>query len=238
MPPAAHRFRAVVFDLDGVIADSEHLWEEYWSAYAADHGTRWESRHTSAVQGMSAPEWAAYLTDLVGADHPGTVTETAVVDNMISAIAAGRAPLLDGAAEMVGEVSKRAPIALASSAPRRVIHAVLATHGLTAHFTATVSSAEVARGKPHPDVYLEAASRLGVPAGECLAVEDSSNGILAAANAGMRVVARPNPVYPPRAEALARAYAAWPHLHEVRATLLAELDPAATGQAVPDGGGA
>lgn len=224
MPPAPPRFRAVVFDLDGVIADSEHLWEEYWSAYAAAHATRWEPHHTSAVQGMSAPEWAAYLTDLVGADHPPAVTETAVVDDMIAAIAAGRAPLLDGARQLVATVAARVPIALASSAPRRVIDAVLATHGLTAHFTATVSSAEVARGKPHPDVYLEAAMRLDIAPHACLAVEDSSNGILAAAGAGMRVVARPNPVYPPRPEALAKAHAAHPHLDGVRAALLTELD--------------
>jgi HAD superfamily hydrolase (TIGR01509 family) len=193
---------AVVFDMDGVLVDSEHLWEENWIAYAAKYGVEWTSEDTSTVQGMSAPEWSAYLAKRSGTPETPEQVERTVVDGMITAIADGRAPLLPGADRMVTDVSAKAPIALASSAPRRVIDAVLATYGLTDEFTATVSSAEVPRGKPSPDVYLEAASRLGRRGDECLGVEDSSNGIRAAAAAGLTVVALPNPTYPPKPDAL------------------------------------
>lgn len=124
---------------------------------------------------------------------------------------------------MVREVSAKVPVALASSAARRVIDAVLGKHGLTGEFSATVSSAEVARGKPSPDVYLEAAARLGRSGGECLGVEDSSNGIRAAAAAGLTVIALPNPVYPPKPDALELAAHVAEDNDDVRRKLLAYL---------------
>ncbi|PXY31137.1 HAD family hydrolase [Prauserella muralis] len=214
---------AVVFDLDGVLVDSEHLWEENWVAYAARHGVQWTPGDTATVQGMSAPEWAAYLARHSGTSESVEEVERAVVDGMIEAVEAGKAPLLPGAADMVTEVSARVPVALASSATRRVIDAVLATYGLTAEFSATVSSAEVPRGKPSPDVYLEAAARLGHAGSDCLAVEDSSNGIRAAAAAGLTVVALPNRTYPPKPDALELASAVAGTNDEARRTLLAYL---------------
>jgi HAD superfamily hydrolase (TIGR01509 family) len=214
---------AVVFDLDGVLVDSEHLWEENWVAYAARHRVEWTAGDTASVQGMSAPEWAAYLARRCGVPEQAEEVERAVVDGMIAAIEAGEAPLLPGVGEMVREVSARVPVALASSAARRVIDAVLDKHQLTAEFTATVSSAEVARGKPSPDVYLEAAARLGRSGAECLGVEDSGNGIRAAAAAGLTVVALPNPTYPPKPEALELASAVAEDNHDVRRKLLAYL---------------
>lgn len=214
---------AVVFDLDGVLVDSEHLWEENWAAYSARHGIQWTDRDTATVQGMSAPEWAAYLARRSGTSESVQQVEDAVVDGMIAAIKAGEAPLLPGAGEMVREVSARAPVALASSAARRVIDAVLATHELTAEFTATVSSAEVARGKPSPDVYREAARRLGHDGKKCLGVEDSSNGIRAAAAAGLTVVALPNPTYPPKPDAIELAARVAESNDDAREILLAYL---------------
>ncbi|GAB3144838.1 HAD family phosphatase [Amycolatopsis stemonae] len=222
---------AVVFDLDGVLVDSEHLWEENWVAYAARHRIEWTAEDTASAQGMSAPEWSAYLAKRCGVPERAEEAEHAVVDGMIAAIEAGHAPLLPGAGEMVREVSARVPVALASSAARRVIDAVLATHDLTGEFTATVSSAEVARGKPSPDVYLEAARRLGRAGEACLAVEDSGNGIRAAAAAGMTVIALPNPAYPPKPAALELAGAVASDNDEVRRRLLACLagEPVAAG---------
>ncbi|WP_158882353.1 HAD family hydrolase [Amycolatopsis anabasis] len=214
---------AVVFDLDGVLVDSEHLWEENWVAYAARHQVEWTSADTSTVQGMSAPEWASYLAERSGTADTVEQVERAVVDGMIASIEAGEAPLLPGADAMVREVGARVPVALASSAARRVIDAVLATHGLTGEFTATVSSAEVPRGKPNPDVYLEAASRLGRQGAECLGVEDSSNGIRAAAAAGLTVIALPNPTYPPKPDALELAAEIAENNDDVRRKLLAYL---------------
>jgi HAD superfamily hydrolase (TIGR01509 family) len=221
VPSETSGLRAVVFDLDGVLVDSEHLWEEMWARYAARHDTTWTAEHTSAVQGMSAPEWAAYLADVAGGAESAEQVEAAVVDEMVDALAAGRSPLLPGARVMVRDVSDRVPIALASSAPRRLIDAVLETHDLVADFTATVSSAEVPRGKPSPDVYLEAARRLATPPTECVGVEDSSNGIRAVHAAGMTVIAFPNPTYPPKPDALALADQVAADLEDVRSRLLA-----------------
>lgn len=214
---------AVVFDLDGVLVDSEHLWEENWAAYAAERGVEWTPADTATVQGMSAPEWAAYLGERSRSGDTVEQVEHAVVDGMIAAVHAGRAPLLPAADAMVREVAARVPVALASSATRRVIDAVLSTHELTDEFTATVSSAEVSRGKPSPDVYLEAARRLGRTGEECLAVEDSSNGIRAAAAGGLTVVALPNRTYPPKPDALELAATVAADNDDARRTLLAYL---------------
>ncbi len=211
---------AVVFDMDGVLVESEHLWEEMWTRYAARYGYAWTATDTATVQGMSSPEWSSYLARASRSpEAPGDV-ERAVVDDMVAALRDGRIELLDGARSMVLDVSDQVPIALASSAPRRLIDAVLAGNDLTDRFTATVSSAEVPRGKPSPDVYQEAARRLGVAATRCAAVEDSSNGLRAAHAAGMTVLAIPSPGYPPKPDALALATTVAGSLDEVRRDLL------------------
>jgi HAD superfamily hydrolase (TIGR01509 family) len=199
---AGGRLSGVVFDLDGVLVESEHLWEESWIDHAAGAGYAWRHDDTAACQGMSVPEWSAYMAARIGREDPAAIAQ-AVGDRMIAALAAGRIDLLDGAPDMVTESAARVPIAVASSAPRRLIEAVLAATGLRPAFAALVSSEEVPRGKPSPDVYAEAARRIGRDPARCGAVEDSSNGIRAAAAAGMTVVAIPNPVYPPKPDALA-----------------------------------
>lgn len=223
--PADATVDAVVFDMDGVLVESEHLWEEMWTRYAARNGYAWTAADTGTVQGMSSPEWSAYLARVAAGPDDPEVVERAVVDDMVDALRTGRIELLDGARPMVVDVSGRVPIALASSAPRRLIDAVLAGNDLTGRFTATVSSAEVPRGKPNPDVYREAADRLGVAAHRCAAVEDSSNGLRAAHAAAMTVVAIPNTAYPPKPDALELATTVTTSLDEVRRNLLT-LTPA------------
>ncbi|MCW2877626.1 MAG: Haloacid dehalogenase superfamily, subfamily variant 3 with third motif having or [Sphaerisporangium sp.] len=195
----------VVFDLDGVITESEHLWEAAWRDFSESRGHPWELSDTLSVQGMSAPEWAGYLAGHVGA--PGDVDRARdyCVDDLVERIGRGEAELLPGARELVTSVSARVPIALASSGARRTIDAVLHHHELADLFTATVSSEEVPRGKPSPDVYLEAVSRLGISPHRGLAVEDSGNGIRAAYAAGLFVVGIPNSTYPPKPDAAALA---------------------------------
>nr|WP_279388408.1 HAD family phosphatase [Tamaricihabitans halophyticus] len=222
---------AVVFDMDGVLVESEHLWEEFWAKFAAARGASWGPEQTKKVQGMSSPEWSAFLAEFAGARETAAETERLVVDDMIGALEQGRIELLAGAREMVLAAAARGPIALASSAARRVIDAVLVHHGISANFTATVSSEEVPRGKPNPDVYLAAASRLGVAPDNCLAVEDSSNGLRAAAAAGMTVLAIPNPQYPPAEDALALATFASSEHDKIREFLVNALD----GQSEPQG---
>lgn len=220
-PVGTHR--AVVFDMDGVLVESEHLWERMWSAFAAERNRTWTGEQTKQVQGMSAPEWAEFLARFSEADETPAETERLVVDDMIAVLDGGEIELLPGAERMVTETARLAPIALASSAPRRLIDAVLQRHDLIQHFSATVSSAEVPRGKPSPDVYLEAARRLTHAPNDCMAVEDSSNGLRAAGAAGMTVVAIPSPGYPPAEDALAQASFVAGDLDEVRGRLVESL---------------
>lgn len=221
---------AVVFDLDGVLIESEHLWEEMWTRYAARSGVTWTAEDTGHVQGMSAPEWADHLARRAGTGDAAEA-ERAVVDDMVEALGQGRMEPYDGAVVMVREVAERVPIALATSAARRLLDAVLARHGLDTTFTATVSSAEVPRGKPSPDVYREAAARLGVDPAACVGVEDSSNGIRAAHAAGMTVVAIPNPTYPPKPDAMELATRVADGVPAAHREILALLDGVPTGAA-------
>ena len=158
---------AVVFDMDGVLVESEHLWEELWTAFAAEHGAfAGDPEQTRDCQGMSAPEWAAYLTGSAGAGDTAREHRTnRRRRHGPGAGATGGSSCCPAPARWSPTPPSSAPVALASSAPRRVIDAVLVHHGVDHHFKATVSSAEVPRGKPSPDVYLAAARALGVPAG-------------------------------------------------------------------------
>jgi HAD superfamily hydrolase (TIGR01509 family) len=195
---------AVVFDLDGVLIDSEPVWEQVRRGYVAEAGGEWQPDSQQRLMGMSTPEWARYLSGELGVGRPPDVVAAEVIDRMARRYEDGL-PLLPGAVEAVRRVAGRWPLALASSSPRRLIDAVLAEAGLTGYFAVTMSTEEVARGKPAPDVYLSVASKLGVPPGAAVAIEDSSNGLRAAHAAGMRVVAVPHPAYPPQPDALALA---------------------------------
>jgi HAD superfamily hydrolase (TIGR01509 family) len=194
---------AVVFDLDGVLIDSEQVWDEVREALARERGGRWSGRSQRDMMGMSSPEWSRYMHEVVGLPESSEEINREVVTRLLERYA-GSPPWLPGALETVRRLSERWPLGLASSSNREVIEAVLAAGGISALFRATVSSEEVARGKPAPDVYLEAARRLGFEPCHCTAVEDSHNGILSAKAAGMRCVAIPNAHYPP-GEATAEA---------------------------------
>jgi HAD superfamily hydrolase (TIGR01509 family) len=195
---------AVIFDLDGVLLDSEPVWEEERRRFVAEHGGQWQPDSQRRLMGMSTAEWAGYLHTGLGVAMPPEAIADAVIERMEQCYARGL-PLLDGAVEAVQGLAERWPLGLASSSPQRLIAFVLNRAQLASFFNATVSSDDVAHGKPAPDVYLEAARRLGIEAGRCAAVEDSSNGLRAAINAGMRVIAIPNRRYPPDAGALAKA---------------------------------
>ena len=198
------RVEAVVFDLDGVIVDSEHVWDEVREQLARERGGRWHDRAQTDMMGMSSPEWSRYMHDVIGLTESPAEIDEEVVRRMLDRYAE-RLPLIDGAVDAVARLAGSFRLGLASSSNRSVIDAVLDVSGLAPLFGATVSSEEVARGKPAPDVFLEAARRLDVPAGQCAAIEDSGNGIRAAHAAGMRVLAIPNVRYPPPDDALALA---------------------------------
>lgn len=208
---------AVVFDLDGVVVDSEHVWDEVREALARERGGRWHERAQAAMMGMSSTEWSRYMHDVIGLAEPPEEINAEVVRRM-QARYERELPLVPGAVEAVERMAAAFRCAVASSSNRPLIDAVLSASGLDRLFEVTVSSEEVARGKPAPDVYLEAARRLGVDPSRCAAIEDSGNGIRAAKAAGMRVVAIPNRVYPPGEDALALA--------DVVLGSLADLTPA------------
>jgi HAD superfamily hydrolase (TIGR01509 family) len=204
MRPTIYVPEAVLFDQDGVLVDSEGAWDAARRAVVAESGGRWKDEATRAMMGMSAPEWSRYVRDELGV----ALEPEEISDLVVARLLAGYSnelPLLPGAVEAVRRIAARWPVGLASSANREVIDAVLAGSGLAGVFGATVSGEEVARGKPAPDIYLEAARRLGVDPARSAAVEDSTNGLRSAAAAGMLVVALPNREFPPAPEAVGLA---------------------------------
>jgi HAD superfamily hydrolase (TIGR01509 family) len=207
---------AVVFDLDGVLLDSEQVWDEVREELVKERGGRWHDRAQTEMMGMSSIEWSRYMHDELGVPDPPREISADVV-RRLEEVYRKRLPLIDGAHEAVERLAARWPLGLASSSNREVIDLVLDLSGLARFFRVTVSSEEVLRGKPEPDVYLEAARGLGVPPERCAAVEDSHNGIRSAKAAGMRVIAIPNQHYPPGEQALALA--------DVTLSSLAELTP-------------
>jgi HAD superfamily hydrolase (TIGR01509 family) len=206
---------AVVFDLDGVIVDSEHLWDEVREQLARERGGRWHERAQRDMMGMSSPEWSQYMHDVIGLDESPAEIDELVVAGRLERYEE-RLPLIEGAVDAVLRMAGSFRLALASSSNRRVIDAVLDAAGITHAFEVTVSSEEVGRGKPAPDVFLEAACRLNVAPTRCAAIEDSGNGIRAAHAAGMRVIAIPNRRYPPSDEALSLANPVLGSITEVR----------------------
>ena len=192
---------AVVFDLDGVLLDSEQVWDGVREQLTTEHGGRWQDRAHVEMMGMSSVEWSRYMHDELGVpDVPEKIS--AEVVRRLEDVYRERLPLIDGAREAVERLAASWPLGLASSSNRELIDLVLELSKLAPFFSVTVSSEEVARGKPAPDVYLEATRGLGVPPERCAAVEDSRNGIRPAKAAGMRVVAIPNPHFPPDEAAL------------------------------------
>ena len=195
---------AVVFDLDGVIVDSEQVWDDVRERYAAETGGSYGPQATRDMMGMSSLEWSRYMAETLGVPGTPAAINAAVVERMLERYGE-EPPLIPGAVDAVRRVAARWPLAIASSSNPELIDVVLRSAGIAELFEATVSSQEVPRGKPSPDVYLEAARRLGVDAARCAAVEDSHNGIRSAKAAGMRVVAVPNPHFPPDDAVLALA---------------------------------
>jgi HAD superfamily hydrolase (TIGR01509 family) len=220
---------AVVFDLDGVLLDSEQVWDEVREQLTRERGGRWHGNAQREMMGMSSIEWSRYMHDTIGLAEPPEEISAEVVRRLKERYR-NQLPLLAGAREAVERLAARWPLGLASSSNRALIDLVLDVSGLARFFRVTVSSEEVARGKPAPDVYLEAARRLEVAPEDCAAVEDSNNGIRSAKAAGMRLIAIPNPHFPPDEESLALA--------DVTLGSLAELTPATVAGGGSGGGDA
>jgi HAD superfamily hydrolase (TIGR01509 family) len=194
----------IIFDLDGVLFETEEVWNDVRHEFAIAHGGHWGPEDQPMVMGASSMEWAALMRE-----HNGVpLSDREIYDGIIGGLCARYAehlPVIAGAVEAIRRLAADYRLGVASSSPREVIEYALELAGLRACFSAIVSSDEVGQGKPAPDVYLEACARLNAVAANAVAVEDSANGLKAAHGAGMVVVAIPNAVYPPPADAVVLA---------------------------------
>ncbi len=213
---------AVIFDLDGVLLDSEQLWNEAKQEIVEETGGRWRDGAPEAMMGMSSFEWSAYMRDALGVPLEAPQIDRRVVGRMED-LYRDHLPLLPGAVEAVRALHRRWPLGLASSSNREIIDLALDLAAIGDAFAVTISSEEVDRGKPAPDVYLAAAGRLGYNPRRCVAIEDSSNGLRSAVAAGMTVIAAPNPHYPPGEDALALAAHVVASLHELTPELVERI---------------
>lgn len=212
--------RAVVFDLDGTLISTEEVWDAVRRELVIERGGRWADDAHEVMMGMSTPEWTGYMhRDLRLAMEPDAIADE--VARRLARSYRRRLPLLPGAREAVLDAARRWPLGVASSSPREIIALAVGLAGLDGAFEVLLSSEEVARGKPAPDVYLEVLARMGVAPADAAAVEDSSSGIRSARAAGMRVVAIPNRLYPPSPEALALADAVVPDAASLTPDVLA-----------------
>ena len=209
-----------MFDLDGVLLDSEQLWNLAKREVVDAEGGRWREDAPRAMMGMSSPEWVAYMRDVLAVQLPPQQVNDRVVARL-EALYRDDLPLLPGAVEVVRACAERWPVGLASSSNRELIDLFLTETGLDQVFTAAISSEEVPRGKPAPDVYLAVAAKMQVDPANAIAIEDSSNGIRAAAAAGMTVIAVPNPHYPPEQDALELAARTITHTADLTPALIA-----------------
>jgi HAD superfamily hydrolase (TIGR01509 family) len=208
---------AVVFDLDGVLVDTEHVWSEVREEFARERGGRWQAHSQTDMMGMSSTEWSRYMHDVIGLRESADEINAEVVRRM-EARYSENLPLVEGAVDAVERLAASFRVGLASSSNRPLIDTVLNASGLDEAFDVTVSSEEVERGKPAPDVFLGAARRLRVPPSKCAAIEDSGNGIRSAHAAGMYVIAIPNRRYPPPLNALVLAAVVLSSLAELTRT--------------------
>ncbi len=191
---------AIIFDLDGTLIETEHLWDQARRGLAEKSGVSWPEEATRAMMGMSTREWSGYLADHVGIPMSPELAAQATIESMAEHHRGGL-ELLPGAVESVKRMAEHYRLAMASSSPRLLIDAAAEGLGIRDLLEVTVSTEEVERGKPEPDGFLRAAELLGVDPGRCVAVEDSENGILSALNAGMTVVVVP-PAFEPPAQAI------------------------------------
>jgi len=216
---------AVVFDMDGILIETEPIWDQVRRGMAAEDGLSWPDGSTQVMMGLSTREWALHLTDVVGI--PGTWEDVAqrTIDGVADAYARGGLPVLPGAVEAVRRMAGLCPTAIASSSPRRLIDLVVARLDLADALAVTVSTEEVPRGKPYPDGYLRGCELLGVDATQSVAVEDSTNGVRSAHAAGMVVVCVPPGFHPPAEDTLSLCAAVLDSLDDLTEDLVRSLAP-------------
>ncbi|MBJ7354408.1 MAG: HAD family phosphatase [Thermoleophilaceae bacterium] len=192
---------AVIFDMDGVIVESEALWDKAREDLVKETGGRWGAGAQEAMMGMASHEWSVYVRDELEVPMSAEEISRDVVARL-EALYREDLPLIEGSAEAVHAAAEHWPVAIASSSNRELIDLIAELAGIHHVLRTTVSSEEAGRGKPSPDVFLLAAEQLGVEPENCVVIEDSANGIRAGVAAGMKVIAIPNRDFPPSPDAL------------------------------------
>lgn len=221
---------AILFDLDGVLIDSEALWDEVRRAFVQEHGGIWTAEAQTRMMGVRPDIWPRYMAEELRVPLTPTAIHAGVLE-MLQERYRRDLPVIPGARSAVRELAREWPLAVASSSDRHLIELVLEQAELEECFTAVVSTEEVPRGKPAPDVYLKAAESLRVAPSSCAAVEDSEPGIRSAVAAGCGVIAIPNRDFPPSEATLGTADVVLPSIRQLDAAvvrLLATSDASRT----------
>ena len=214
---------AVIFDMDGVLVDSEIYWDKARVEFASDRGKSWTPALQRLAMGRSTMGWARVMQTQLALDES--------LDDIIAEMKArviaqyeARMPTRPGALDAVARMSERYRVGLASGSPTEIIKAVLRITGLDQIFEVMVYGDELPRGKPAPDIYFEALKRLAVAPGRSLGIEDSANGLRSLKAAGMYAVAAPSPGYPLAADVLALADAHISTLEDFTIELVQSID--------------
>lgn len=213
---------AVIFDMDGLLVDSEPVWDQARRAMAAQAGKDWNQDDHRACMGVSTLEWASYMIRRLELSLAPQEVADAIIARMVE-MYRERIPFLPGALEAVDLAVRHYPAAVASGSPPRLIDVVVNSPALRGKFRVVVDSDGLPAGKPAPDVYLETARRLGIAPERCVCLEDSANGILAGKRAGMAVIAVPDPRFSPARQALEQADVVLSSLEEFSLPLLKGL---------------
>ena len=190
--------------MDGLLIDSEPYWDEARRLMAREVGVKWNEYDHKAVMGVSTHEWVSYMIKRLSLKMAAIEVETTIINTMRD-LYRKKVPYLSGAIDAVNLASNYCPTGLASGSPRSLINTVTSDVNLKDKFQVILSGDEFSKGKPSPDIYLAAAAALGVKPEYCICLEDSGNGIIAGKNAGMKVIAVPDPRFSPSEEKLKRS---------------------------------
>lgn len=198
--------KAVIFDLDGLLVDSEPLWFRARSELFQRFNLVWTDDDQERLMGVSTSFWIEYMSEKLQRKISSKVIEEGILNKMVSYYHAGDVTLMPGAQNALEFCYSRYKLGLASGSPRKLIEAALTGANWSRYFAEVLSSDEVAKGKPAPDVYLEVIRRLGIPASETVVVEDSGSGVLAGHTAGTKVVAVPDEHLKPSPDTVDKAH--------------------------------
>ncbi len=214
---------AIIFDMDGLLIDSEPYWDKARSIMAAEAGGDWNTDDHRAVMGVSTGEWVDYMINRLNLTMSQKDVEIHIIDQMVR-LYRQQIPYLPGAVETVSLAAEYYPVGLASGSPRSLIDTVTKDDALSGKFQIILSGDQVKQGKPSPDIYFETARKMAVEPKVCVCLEDSGNGILAGKNAGMKVIAVPDPRFPPGDEKLKMADLVLDSLQDFSLETIAMLD--------------